>query len=132
MLVSKQCEYGVRLVRALVDGRNTVKGICDEQKIPYKFAFKIIKKLEKAGFVKGKRGNNGGYVLLKSLHDFTLFDVLYALDKNSYINKCLLGNSNCLRHISNAQCHVHDELHRIQKNIITELKSKSVAEVCNI
>ena len=66
MLITRECDYAVRVVRALAaGGRMSVGDICDKEFITAPFAYKILKKLQNAGIVKGYRGVLGGYALKK-------------------------------------------------------------------
>ena len=51
MLITRECDYAVR-VRARTGGRQervSVRDICDKELITAPFAYKILKKLQKAG-----------------------------------------------------------------------------------
>ena len=77
MLLTKECDYGLRIIRALQDKEiKTVLSICEKEYIPYKYAYKILKKLHKAKLVQNKRGPDGGYFLIKPLSSFTIYDVV--------------------------------------------------------
>ena len=48
MLITRETDYALRLVRSLADGeRRSVSQLSDEEQIPKAFAYKIIKKLER-------------------------------------------------------------------------------------
>ena len=131
MFLTKECDYGIRVIRALAVGdKKTVEVIAMEELIPSKYAYKIVKKVERAGLVKSIRGRNGGYVLTKSLDDFTLLDVITAVDSERYVNECLQEDSTCVfRSGPDKPCGVHLELVRLQGMIAEELNSKSMAQV---
>jgi len=121
------------MTRILADGnKKTVQHISEAGNIPYKYAFKVIKKLERAGLVKSNRGPKGGYTLLKDLNSFSLFDILKAVDEQFYVHQCLLNTSSCLHHTTECQCKVHHEFNRIQKRLIHELQAKSMKEILNV
>jgi len=129
MLLTRECDYGVRVIRALADGsKQTVDTIATKELMPSKFTYKIIKKLEVAGFVQSIRGREGGYRLIKPLSGFSLLDVVLAVDDNRYINECLKEDSNCKFKL-NRNCSVHLELERVQGVLVKELTSKSMEEV---
>ena len=49
MLITRECDYAVRVVRALAPGkRMSVGEICEKESITAPFAYKILKKLQKA------------------------------------------------------------------------------------
>ena len=68
MMITRESDYGVRIIRALRDGGlMTIQQICERECIPKQFAYKILKKLDRAGLVQIKRGNQGGCTLARDL-----------------------------------------------------------------
>jgi len=133
MLLTKECDYGVRIIRVLSDARKkTVKKICDSEYIPEKYAYKILKKLENAGFVQSIRGRDGGYYLNKPLDTFTLYDIAHAVDENLSVFECLREGAACPHKSQDAPCTVHLEFERIQHMLISEMQSKTMHEVFNL
>ena len=132
MLLTKECDYGVRAIRALRSGdKMTVKDICDKEHIPGQYAYKILKKLELARLVKGFRGRDGGYQLIKPLESITLLEIVSAIDNNLYLNECLREGVECAfkdRRHENV-CSVHLELDRIQSVLTSELRRKTMRDL---
>ncbi|MCL2588544.1 MAG: Rrf2 family transcriptional regulator [Oscillospiraceae bacterium] len=129
-LLTRECDYGVRTIRALADGeKKTVGEICKIEDIPFQYTYKISKKLEHAGLLRSLRGRGGGYQLAKSLDTFTLFDIVIAIDERLFLNECLDKNKPCPRHTGDDPCAVHLELERLQNLLIAELQSKTIQEV---
>ena len=127
MFLTKECDYGVRIIRTLADGtKKTVEAIAMEEDIPKKYAYKIVKKLEVGGFVSSMRGRGGGYRLHRPLDTFSLVDIVATLDAKRYVNECLREGSTCK---FKGACTVHKELDRLQTLIMAELSTKSMAEV---
>ena len=130
MLLTKECDYGVRIIRALADNeKKTVKVICALESIPFQYTYKIIKKLEKAGFVQSYHGPNGGYQLIKPLHTFTLYDVIIAVDEDFFIFECVSKEQICLHNRQDQPCSVHLELERIQQLLLKEMQAKSIENI---
>lgn len=130
MLITRECDYAVRIVRALSSGgRSCVNDICGKEELTPAFVYKILKKLEKAGIVQSFRGSNGGYALSKSPREITLLDLYLAVDDAFYMIECLDPNKPCPRDTVHAHCQVHKELCRIQQLMLDELSSKSMAEI---
>lgn len=135
MLLIKECDYGIRIIRALSDGAlKTVEVISTAEVIPYQYAYKILKKLERAGFVQGIRGRDGGYQLSKLLDSFTLYDVVIAIDENIFVHECLRDGNSCPHKDegNGTPCTVHHEFNRIQKLIMDEMQKKNMQEVLQI
>lgn len=126
-MLTKECDYAIRIIRSLAGGmRRTVEAISSAEHIPHQYAYKILKKLEKAGYVRGIRGREGGYRIAKDLESFTLFDVVVAIDKNLFVNECLRANHQCPHHREDSPCAVHMEFARIQEIFLRELQSKNM------
>ena len=54
MFITRECDYAVRVVRALWgESRLSVSDICEKEAITAPFAYKILKKLQKAEIVEG-------------------------------------------------------------------------------
>jgi len=128
MLLTKECDYGIRIIRALSDGsKKTVDVIASEEQVPPKYAYKIIKKLADSGFVCSTRGRIGGYHLQKPLDTFTILDIIQSIDTSRYVNECLRADSVCpFKDSSEKECSVHKELTRLQALIVSELSIKTM------
>ena len=124
MFLTKECDYGIRIIRALADGtKKTVETIANEQHIPIKYTYKIIKKLDQANLVQSTRGRSGGYRLRKPLDSTSLGDILMTIDAGRYVNECLQEGSACpFKNNPDSPCTVHRELERIQNMILNELQ----------
>ena len=130
MLLTRECDYGIRIIRALSDGeKKTADEICEKENIPSQFAYKILKKLERAGFLLSSRGREGGYWLIMPLDSFSIYDIVTTIDGNLAINACLKEGSDCPFRDGGKPCAVHVELDRIQSVLMNELKGKSILEV---
>ena len=132
MLLTKESDYGIRTIRALSgDEKKTVYEICETEHIPNLYAYKILKKLEHAGFVHSVRGRNGGYYLSKPLHAYTMYDVVAALDENFTVFECLRKNSSCIFKDSEHTCTVHLEFIRLQQILVDEMRKITMDKLLN-
>lgn len=131
MLLTKECDYGIRIVRALSCGtKKTIEMITEEEQLPQKFAYKIMKKLVKNEIVRSVRGRTGGYQLNKPLNTLTLFDIVIAVDKDRYINDCLRPNSKCpFKDNPDKKCAVHQEIVHIQDIVASALSAKTMDKI---
>lgn len=92
MLITRECDYAVRVLRAMAEEKRvSVNEICEKELITAPFAYKILKKLQKSGMVRGYRGVHGGYSLNCDLDQITLYDVYTTIDPGMFIIDCL-GN----------------------------------------
>ena len=132
MIISRECDYAVRIIRALMSCEvQPVNEICNNEQIPVQYAYKILKKLTKSGLIRSHRGRQGGYQLETKLEDITLYDIMVAINDDLFINACMKPGFNCPLNPDGKQCGVHKEFCRIQDQIIMILKEKSIAEIVN-
>lgn len=131
MLITRECDYAVRVIRALSgEERLSVSDICEKESITAPFAYKILKKLQKAKIVRGFRGVHGGYSLNRDLAEISLLDVYMAVDPEMMIIECLDPDYDCVRDgDSGVPCLVHKELAQIQQELWKMLGRKSLGEL---
>lgn len=133
MLITRECDYAVRVLRAMAgEKRVSVNEICEKELITVPFAYKILKKLQKSGFVRGYRGVHGGYSLNCDLDKVTLYDVYTTIDPELFIIDCLEPGYECAINGADGQtCSVHRELREIQEELCRMLKRKSIEKLIN-
>lgn len=131
MLITRECDYAVRVIRALAGAeRLSVGEICEKEEITAPFAYKILKKLQKAKLVRGFRGVHGGYSMNADIADITLYDVYTAIDPELVIIECMDEHYQCVRDDSDrTPCLVHKELSEIQQELWRLLKRRSLQEI---
>lgn len=130
MMITRESDYGIRIIRALKDGGlMTIQQICDRECIPKQFAYKILKKLDHAGLVQIRRGSGGGCMLGRNLGDITLYDVIRATDEEFFLTHCLQSGFNCEYLTRSSNCTIHRELSRVQGILEQELKIHTMAEL---
>lgn len=128
MIITKKSDYAIRICRVLEDGGiHNVTEICEKEKVPRAFAYKILRELEQNDVVKSERGNKGGYYLNVSLDDVTLYDVVSLIEEDVAITHCM--KEDCERNRTDKPCKVHEELLRIQKILETEMNSKKIRQI---
>lgn len=128
MLLTRENDYAIRITRSLRDGKkHTVKDICSMEEVPEAFAYKIIRKLQRADILKVDRGVRGGCRLGQNLNDLTIFDVVSAVDEGPVIIPCL--KEPCSRNEGENSCNVHVEMARIQTVLTQELKSMHLSDL---
>lgn len=129
MIVTREYDYALRILRALSGGEQlTVRAICEQENIPQPYSYKILKKLENVSLVKAQRGHRGGYRLAVPPQNINLYDVYTAIEGELYINACMQEGYACPNN-NGVQCTIHRELGRIQRQLIAELKGRSMADM---
>lgn len=128
-LINRESDYAIRILRVLSKKEIcSIPQICEEQVIGKPFAYKISKKLEKAGLIGVKRGINGGLFLACDLSKTSLWDVLNALDNIQYVNDCFENGYKC--ECSNGDlCRTHHKLIALQESINTQLKATLLSDI---
>ena len=130
MLITKECDYAIRILRAVSKAKITnVQDISASEHIPLQYTYKICHKLSKGGILKSHRGADGGYELQGSLDELTLFDVFKIFDPELSLSQCTCPGSICVNNSSEHPCKVHVELCRLQRLINTELNAKKLSEL---
>lgn len=131
MLMTRESDYAVRIMRALSCGRLlTVKVICEQEAIPTQFAYKILKKLSNANLIRIVRGAAGGYELIKDLAEISLLDLMVAVGEEGVVNACIKPGYECTwRGQDGRPCRVHAELARVQKALDKELSRHSLQDI---
>lgn len=128
MLFTKETDYGIRMIRALHDGkRHKISEICETENIPQAFAYKVVKKLDNAGIVSCYRGINGGCSLNVSPMEITLYDVVMAIEPDFAVMACIYNS--CENNTDDKHCKVHYELERIQAAVKDLLTQKSLYQI---
>lgn len=130
MLFTRECDYGVRVIRALSSGELvSVSKICEMEYLSSAIAYKVTRKLEKAGLVESHRGTNGGYCLKRPLSDISLYDVCTAIDPDILLMECMKAGHCCPKNTEDAPCIVHHEFCRLQSLLLQEMKAKFLSEL---
>ena len=130
MIITRETDYALRILRALMDGQlHTVGELAQGELLPQPFAYKIIKKLCKAGLVQITRGAAGGCRLSADLSQVTLYDLLLALGEPSAIAACMEPDYQCPWRSSHGGCGVHCKLLEIQRKLDAELRAHTLQEI---
>ena len=129
MLITREMDYGLRIVRALhgAQQRSAVE-IAQAEKMPSAITYKMLKRLTKAGILESRRGVSGGYMLRRPVDELTLYDVFCAMETTPQLTECLAPGYRCENN-SDGSCCVHREFCRIQRSLETELKRYTLAEI---
>ena len=123
MLITRETDYALRILQNLMDGeKRSVGDISQKELIPQQFAYKIAKKLAKAGFIQITRGVDGGCRLDKDLAEISLYDLITVIEGSYEVNACMDPDFSCTRR-QNGGCSVHPQLMAIQKTLTDQLRS---------
>ena len=128
VLITRETDYALRILRALADGgRMTTEEICREEQLPRQFAYKILKKLERAGLVGISRGAEGGCHLRADLKRVSLYDLTSVMGGDRAVSACMQAGYRCgRRESSDTGCQVHLQLLEVRRALDRELSSRSL------
>lgn len=127
MIITRETEYAVRILRSLVNlNIKNIREISDEQAIPRQFAYKISKKMERAGFIDIVRGAQGGCRLAKDLRDISLMDLIRVVDKENMTSHCLDDSSTCVYKQQFDECSIQESFDQIQRDLMDYFSSISL------
>lgn len=130
MLITRECDYAIRIIRALsFGGLSNIQTICSQEQMTQPIAYKIARKLEKSGFIKSFRGSTGGYALNCDLETTSLYDILTVIEPELLLIECMQPGRGCLVNQPGKPCFVHGEFSRIQQLLYQELKGCSMAKI---
>ncbi len=84
MDISARTLYGLRALVTMAGMRSgdpvSIQVIAEEEELPNKFLEGIMADLKRGGFVRSKRGANGGYLLARPASEITVLQVIRHLD----------------------------------------------------
>jgi len=129
VLIIKEVEYAIMILDELnKQSPMSAAAISEKRKIPSPFIYRVLKKMEKAGFLTVKRGTNGGYNIAADLGTMTLYDVISAFDNTFVIIECMKKHYDCTRATKN-DCCMHRAFGAIQYRLQTEFSRKKLADL---
>ena len=130
MLFTKECDYAIRIIRALSSGELvSVSNICATEQLPSAMTYKITRKLEKQGILKSCRGTNGGYCLNRALSEISLYDICASVDPDILLLECMKKDYHCSMNSQQKPCLVHREFCRLQSMLLQEMRQKSFIRI---
>ena len=130
MVITRETDYALRILRALLDGKlHTAGQIAQDELLPQAFAYKILKKLEKAGLVEVVRGTAGGCRLSADLTGTSLYDLMKAMGERGNLSSCMDPAYQCPWRSCHGGCTVHCKLAEIQNKLDEELRAHRLQEI---
>jgi len=131
LLITRETDYALRILRALSGGQlRSIPQICDEEKIPKQFAYKILKKLSIGGFVQVTRGTTGGCRLIADPSELSLYQIMCATGEEHLINACTNCGYECERRKEmDGDCTIHCHLKEMQSRLDEILQECTLADL---
>lgn len=131
MIITRETDYALRILRALKDGnRYSISEITEKEMIPKQFAYKILQKLTKAELIEATRGAKGGCRLKADLKGLTLYDLIGVIDnRTKTLIQCMEPGFKCPIQEGSDGCNVHRKLGVIELGIEKELKAHTLQDL---
>ncbi|MDK2866409.1 MAG: Rrf2 family transcriptional regulator, nitric oxide-sensitive transcriptional repressor [Clostridiales bacterium] len=132
MLITKETDYALRILRALADEeRVTAAELARGEQIPHQFAYKILKKLHKGALINITRGADGGCSLAAELHQVSLLQLMQIMEEDSALIACMRPDYQCswCKAHDHTVCKAHIHLTGIQKKLNEELGAHSLQKI---
>lgn len=122
MLITREMDYAVRVVRALKYGTKvSASEVAKKEHLPQAITYKVLNSLLKSKLIGSMRGVNGGYYLKCDLSNTTLYDICVALGEDMSITECVREGYDCINNRC-GECILNKEFNRIQSSLNRELQ----------
>ncbi|AOF93085.1 Rrf2 family transcriptional regulator [Sinorhizobium sp. RAC02] len=116
-MISQKSKYALRALRALArmhpEAPLPISVIASRESIPKKFLEQILLELKRAGFVASRRGQRGGYLLLRRPDEITFGAILRTTEGPLVPVACLANGGYCRDCRDKKQCTVRRVFARI-------------------
>jgi len=93
-MVSQKCQYAVRAMFELAkqhgNGPIKIGAIADAQAIPVRFLEVILNQLRQGGFVKSRRGADGGYYLIRQPGEIKVGEIIQFVEGSQVPVACMM------------------------------------------
>jgi Rrf2 family nitric oxide-sensitive transcriptional repressor len=127
-MLSQSAEYLLRVVGFLAcagDKPATTEQIAAATLVPPGYLAKLLQGLVRAGMVDSRRGLHGGFVLLRSPHELSVYDVISVAGPLQRIRSCPLG----LESHKTRLCPLHRRLDQVMAQAEEAFRSWTIAEL---
>ncbi|MDA0988110.1 MAG: Rrf2 family transcriptional regulator [Chloroflexi bacterium] len=125
-------DYGVRALVELAQryGEGSVQTveIADRQSIPEPYLDQLLTTLSKFGFIRSRRGPQGGHVLAKAPDEISLGMVMTGLEGTSAFLDCITEPTECT--LSNI-CAQREVWRSVEDAVNSVLNSTTIADLAN-
>ena len=128
-MLSRTAEYALRAIVHLAaqgdDASLNVAQIAESTKVPQMYLSKVLQQLVRGGIITSQRGMGGGFRLVKTAAELTLYDVVQAVDPLQRIERCPLS----LATHRHALCPVHKRLDDAIATVEAQFRATTIAEL---
>ncbi len=127
-MFSQTAEYALRAIAHLAqnpDAPQTSQQISTAMQVPLPYLSKVLQALGKARLIQAQRGLHGGFKLLKSPNELSVYEVIEVVDPMKRIRTCPLGLA---AHGTNL-CPLHRRLDDAMAQVEKTFRETTIAEI---
>ena len=134
-MITQRARYAfkavVALARATPGEGLQIRQMCEQEKLPRKFLEQILLSLKAAGFIKSRRGRDGGYELLKPPDRILIGPMLRTVEGPIAPLPCLSRTAyrRCLDCRDEASCELRIAFAKAHADYLATLETLTLAEV---
>lgn len=130
-IIRRHSDYAIRALLFLSGCEETITPCGEIAKacaISKSFAYKILRKLSRAGLTRSFPGRPGGFLLAKKPQDISLYDVIQVMQGSTLVSECVVTPACCGR---SEGCIVSEKWHVLHQMMIEFLSSTSLGNILN-
>ena len=134
-MLSKKANYAIHsliyLAQKKDEGPVLISEIAKETKVPKKFLEAILLELKNAGILQSKKGQGGGYYLLKATKDVTLSQIMRQIDGPLALLPCATFKyyERCEECIDEETCGIRMVMKEVRDATVKILNNTSLEDV---
>ena len=125
-IIRRETDYAVRCLVTLAGSHRPVPCalLAKSCGIPQSFAYKLLKKMVRAGLLTSFDGRAGGFSLKKDPQDISLLAVSRAIQGTPVVRKCVLNRKSCPR---SSACSLSCRWKELQGQILKFLEQNTIS-----
>ncbi len=126
-LITRDTDYAIRALCFIAKNRErkvSASELVKKINTPRPFLRKNLQILNKKGILKSSKGLGGGFQLAQGPQKIFIMDLMNIFQGPFKLNECILKKKICP---NIASCSLKKKIDRIEKNVISELKSVTIA-----
>lgn len=134
-MLSKKTKYGIKALTYLARQEDNtpvrIATISESENISLKFLESILLTLRKNGFLGAKKGQGGGYYLLRDAEDIKMTEIMRILEGPIAMVPCVSLNfyEKCDDCLDEDKCTVHNLMIRVRDNTLDIFRNTSLADL---
>src|SRR4026208_64335 len=114
--LSKKADYALMAMKHLAlrgdRGSSSARDIAEQYDIPIELLAKVLQRLVRRGLLVSQQGTRGGYQLARGAGQYSVAEVIQAIDGPVTVTACSSEEGNCEQY---AKCNVRDPLRRVRE-----------------